>query len=43
VLGLASLLPPKYITAVMSGNGVAGILAGLLRIITKLALPNGTY
>jgi hypothetical protein len=41
ILGLASIFPPTYITAVMSGNGVAGIIAGGLRCITKGALPNG--
>ncbi len=40
-MGLASLFPPTYITAIMSGNGVAGIIAGGLRLITKVAMPNG--
>ncbi|ELR21496.1 Solute carrier family 29 (nucleoside transporters), member 1, putative [Acanthamoeba castellanii str. Neff] len=40
ILGLASMFPPTYITAVMSGNGVAGIIAGGLRCITKGSLPN---
>jgi len=40
VLGLASIFPPTYITAVMSGNGVAGIIAGGLRCITKASLPD---
>mmetsp|Transcript_24808 Transcript_24808/g.62273 ORF Transcript_24808/g.62273 Transcript_24808/m.62273 type:complete len:507 (-) Transcript_24808:68-1588(-) len=40
VMGLGSIFPPKYVGAVMSGNGVAGILAGAIRIITKLALPD---
>jgi equilibrative nucleoside transporter 1/2/3 len=40
ILGLASIFPPTYITAVMSGNGVAGIIAGGLRCITKGSLPN---
>eukprot|EP01104_Vermistella_antarctica_P011586 TRINITY_DN3251_c0_g1_i1.p1 TRINITY_DN3251_c0_g1~~TRINITY_DN3251_c0_g1_i1.p1 ORF type:complete len:492 (-),score=87.75 TRINITY_DN3251_c0_g1_i1:80-1516(-) len=35
VLGYAALFPPKYTTAVMTGNGVAGVIAGALRILTK--------
>ena len=40
VLGMASVFPMTMITAVMSGNGIAGVLVGLLRIVTKLAFPN---
>eukprot|EP00211_Chloroparvula_japonica_P002214 CAMPEP_0119124454 /NCGR_PEP_ID=MMETSP1310-20130426/4076_1 /TAXON_ID=464262 /ORGANISM="Genus nov. species nov., Strain RCC2339" /LENGTH=485 /DNA_ID=CAMNT_0007114409 /DNA_START=89 /DNA_END=1543 /DNA_ORIENTATION=+ len=36
VLGFVSMFPPSYTTAVMSGNGVAGVIVGLLRIITRL-------
>ncbi|KAL6046313.1 Equilibrative nucleoside transporter 1 [Balamuthia mandrillaris] len=43
VLGLASLFPPTYVGAVMSGNGVAGIGVGLLRIITKAAFPHALF
>lgn len=41
-MGMASLFPPQHVGAVMAGNGVAGLLVGLLRIITKLAFPNTT-
>jgi len=34
VVAMASIFPPSYITAVMTGNGVAGVLAGILRIST---------
>ncbi|KYQ93369.1 equilibrative nucleoside transporter (ENT) family protein [Tieghemostelium lacteum] len=37
VLGLVALFPGEYTGAVMSGNGVAGVIASLLRIITKVS------
>lgn len=40
IFGLAALFPPKYSTAIMSGNGVAGVLSSLLRIITKVSEPD---
>jgi len=40
VLGLAALFPPRYIGAIMSGNGVAGIITITLTIIIKLSVPN---
>lgn len=40
VLGFASLFPPTYVTAAMSGIGLSGIVAAGLRIITKASLPN---
>eukprot|EP00005_Dracoamoeba_jomungandri_P001169 CAMPEP_0174259476 /NCGR_PEP_ID=MMETSP0439-20130205/8294_1 /TAXON_ID=0 /ORGANISM="Stereomyxa ramosa, Strain Chinc5" /LENGTH=440 /DNA_ID=CAMNT_0015343373 /DNA_START=155 /DNA_END=1477 /DNA_ORIENTATION=- len=43
ILGFASLFPPSFITAVMIGNGIAGILAGVLRIITKAAIPGSLW
>lgn len=39
-LGLTASFPAHYTTAVMIGNGVAGIIVGLLRIITKISLPD---
>jgi hypothetical protein len=36
------MFPGTYTAAIMAGNGVAGILAVLIRIITKLSLPNTT-
>ncbi|PRP89514.1 equilibrative nucleoside transporter [Planoprotostelium fungivorum] len=38
VVGLASLFPPQYVGAVMTGNGIAGIVTAGLRIITKVSL-----
>jgi equilibrative nucleoside transporter 1/2/3 len=40
ILSFTALFPPNYTTAVMSGNGIAGIIAGLLRVITLAALPD---
>eukprot|EP01111_Echinosteliopsis_oligospora_P013565 TRINITY_DN4895_c0_g1_i1.p1 TRINITY_DN4895_c0_g1~~TRINITY_DN4895_c0_g1_i1.p1 ORF type:complete len:431 (-),score=65.89 TRINITY_DN4895_c0_g1_i1:20-1312(-) len=40
IIGLASLFPPQYIGAIMTGNGVAGILTSLLSIITTLTFPD---
>jgi len=40
IFALSALFPPKYSTAIMSGNGVAGILSSALRIITKVAEPD---
>jgi hypothetical protein len=39
LLGFAALFPPIYSQAVMSGQGVAGIVASVLRIVTKAAMP----
>lgn len=39
VAGLAALFPPEYIGGMMSGSGFAGVIAILLRVITKVALP----
>jgi len=43
VLGLASLFPPQMIGGIMMGNGIAGILAGGLRMITKVSMPEGSH
>jgi Nucleoside transporter len=40
VLGLSAIFPGQYTGAVMSGNGVAGIIVGLTRIFTKLAFAD---
>jgi len=42
VLGMSALFPPSYTGAVMSGNGIAGLVSIFLRIITKVSLPNST-
>ncbi|KAN0014522.1 hypothetical protein ACTFIU_000840 [Dictyostelium citrinum] len=39
VLGLVALFPGEYTGAVMSGNGVAGMIAMALQIITKVSVP----
>jgi len=39
-IGLGSQLPAEYVTAVMSGQGIAGIIAGAVRVITKKSLPD---
>lgn len=38
LLGLGSMLPSRYNAAIMTGQGVAGILAGILRISTKATM-----
>jgi MFS family permease len=35
VMGLASQFPGRYVAAVMLGQGVAGIIVGAIRIVTK--------
>lgn len=40
VLGLAAIFPPRYITAVMIGQGVAGMVVMLLSIIARVVFPN---
>lgn len=40
VFGLASLLPGKYMGAVMVGNGLSGIFMNTLRLIFVLILPS---
>lgn len=38
-MGLVAMLPGEYTTAVMSGQGVAGIIAGGVQIILLIAMP----
>lgn len=42
IYGLSGQFHPRYVGAVMSGNGVAGITVSLLRVVTKAAVsgPN---
>jgi equilibrative nucleoside transporter 1/2/3 len=40
IFGFAGMLPPIYIQAVMSGNGLAGITTSIIRVITKLTLES---
>ena len=39
VFGLASIMPQKYMSAVMFGNGISGISMSILRAILVLILP----
>ena len=38
-LSTASILPPKYTGVVMSGNGLAGVLACIVNLIILLVVP----
>lgn len=40
LFGFAGMFPPKYMTAMMSGNGAAGFIVALLRVITKIIFEN---
>lgn len=40
IFGFAGMLPPIYIQAVMSGNGLAGITTSIIRVITKVTLES---
>ena len=43
VYGLAGIIPdPKYMGAVMVGNGIAGISSNVLRVIFVATFPSGT-
>ena len=35
----AGILPPKYTGVIMSGNGLAGILSGVINLIILLIVP----
>lgn len=39
VFGLASIMPPKYMSAVMFGNGISGICMSLLKALLVSVLP----
>ena len=39
VFGFAGMLPPKYIGAVMFGNGLSGITTNILQAICLVAFP----
>lgn len=40
VFAYSGMLPPKYIGAVMFGNGLSGIAMSVLRAICLVALPS---
>ena len=39
VFGVGGMLPPKYMGAIMLGNGLSGILMSILKAIFLVALP----
>jgi hypothetical protein len=39
LFGLATIFPPRYITGLMAGNGVSGLVITILRMIFKVSLP----
>lgn len=41
IFGFAGMLPPQYTTAVMGGQGAAGLIVSIIRVITKLTLESG--
>jgi equilibrative nucleoside transporter 1/2/3 len=43
IFGLAGMLPPKYMGAVMLGNGLSGITCNLINCITLAAFPNDLF
>ena len=42
MFGLASIMPPKYMSAVMFGNGVSGISMSLLKALLVTVLPTSS-
>ena len=40
VYGLAGMLPPRYVGAVMIGNAISGTIMSLLKVIFLIALPS---
>lgn len=40
--GLAGLFPPLYRQSIQNGNGVAGLVVSLLRVLTKASVPDDT-
>lgn len=41
LFGLASSLPPKYAGGILTGQGLAGILASVAEVIVKASIPTG--
>jgi len=42
VLGLASILPPRYIGSVVTGFCISGIITGVMKIILLSTVPVGS-
>ena len=40
VFGMAGMLPPSYMGAVMFGNGISGITCNVINCITLVAFPD---
>lgn len=40
--GMVGMLPGNYFGALMAGQGVAGIIVGILRVITKASIETGS-
>ena len=43
VFGMAGMLPPSYMGAVMFGNGISGITCNLINCITLVAFPDDQF
>ena len=39
IFGMGAMVAPEYVTAVMNGQGICGILVALLRILSKATFP----
>ena len=42
VLGLASIMPPKYIGSVVTGFCISGIITGVMKMSLLSAFPAGS-
>jgi len=40
---MGGMLPPKYMGAIMFGNGISGITCNVINVITLLALPDNDF
>ena len=43
VIGLAAIFPQRFTGAVMMGNGIAGVVVMVMRIVTKFAIPDDEF
>lgn len=41
IFGLAGSLPPSYMVIAMTGNGMAGVLVSVIRVISKMIIERG--
>ena len=42
LFGFAAKMPPVYSQALMGGNGIAGVIVAVIRIVTYAAMPSDT-